>query len=76
MVAFRCTDNNNSSEAASSISLERNALSARLLMTEASMISPSSREKVSFKTVILPSTRMCSILTLVASLTVTDFSLS
>jgi hypothetical protein len=74
IVALRCRENRTPLAFASAICSVRNASSARLLMTVASMTSPSSTGVVAFSTVTVPSSAMCSMRTPPAASTVVERS--
>ena len=75
IVAFICKENNMFFSLASFICSSRKLKRAFLLITVASITSPSNKGVFSFKTVTSPALSTNSILTLPALETVTDFSL-
>ena len=64
MVAFRCSENSTPCFLASSICFSRNAVSSRMLIVVASMISPARTGVFSLSTVTVPSSATSSIRTL------------
>ena len=75
IVAFICNEKSTPLLRASSTWACKNAISARLLITVPSKISPGSSFRPPLSTVTVPSAATCSIRTVVAAETVTDRSL-